>query len=47
MEEMPNEKFEFYGESRARKKDASETAAEAALWCLGNEGYVWDRKRDG
>lgn len=41
---MPDKIFEFYGEYRARKKDASETAAEAALWFLGNEGYVWDRK---
>ncbi|KAH6828797.1 dicer-like 4 [Perilla frutescens var. hirtella] len=46
IEEMPNETFEFYGEPKARKKDAAEQAADAALWYLENEGYVWDRKRD-
>nr|AIE15766.1 Dicer-like protein 4a [Salvia miltiorrhiza] len=46
MEEMPNEAFEFYGELRARKKDAAETAADAALWYLEHEGYIWDRNHD-
>lgn len=43
---MPNEAFEFYGEPQARKKDASEHAADAALWYLEQEGYMWDKKRD-
>ncbi|XP_012844161.1 PREDICTED: dicer-like protein 4 isoform X2 [Erythranthe guttata] len=46
IEEMPNETFEFYGEPRARKKDAAEHAAEGALWYLKHEGYIWDKKRN-
>ena len=46
IEELPNESFEFYGELQARKKDAAESAADAALWYLENEGYTWGRNRD-
>ncbi|XP_051131155.1 dicer-like protein 4 isoform X2 [Andrographis paniculata] len=37
--ERPKVGFEFYGESRRKKKEAAHHAAEAALWYLRNEGY--------
>lgn len=46
IEEMPNETFEFYGEPRAKKKDAAEHAAEGALWYLKHEGFIWDKKQN-
>lgn len=46
IEEMRNEVFEFYGEPWPRKKDASEQAADAALWYLEREGYIWDKRCD-
>ncbi|KAL6543544.1 endoribonuclease Dicer [Orobanche hederae] len=46
IEEMPNHLFEFYGEPRARKKDAAEHAAQGALWLLKHEGYIWDKRHD-
>ncbi|GFP97060.1 dicer-like protein 4 [Phtheirospermum japonicum] len=44
--EMPNHSFEFYGEPRARKKDAAEHAAQGALWFLKHEGYILDKECD-
>ncbi|KAL3629633.1 endoribonuclease Dicer [Castilleja foliolosa] len=46
IEERPNHSFEFYGEPRARKKDAAEHAAQGALWFLKHEGYILDKKCD-
>ncbi|KAL8497779.1 hypothetical protein ACS0TY_021203 [Phlomoides rotata] len=47
MGERPNERFEFYGAARAKKKDAAENVAQGALWYLQHQGYIWDKKRRG
>lgn len=38
--EMADETFEFYGEPRAKRKDAAHSAANGALWYLKNEGFL-------
>ncbi|CAK9179473.1 unnamed protein product [Ilex paraguariensis] len=43
IEEASNMILECYGEPRAKKKDAAEDAAEAALWYLRHEGYLRDK----
>ncbi|XP_027329743.1 dicer-like protein 4 [Abrus precatorius] len=40
MEENPDMIFEFIGEPKSKKKDASESAAEGAFWYLQQEGYM-------
>ncbi|GAU11988.1 hypothetical protein TSUD_196120 [Trifolium subterraneum] len=40
IEEAPNMVFEFTGEPLPKKKDAADSAAEAAFWYLQQEGYL-------
>ncbi|CAI9783088.1 unnamed protein product [Fraxinus pennsylvanica] len=40
IDEMADETVEFYGEPRAKKKDAANSAANGALWYLRNEGFL-------
>lgn len=40
IEEAPDTVFEFIGEPLPKKKDATDSAAEGALWYLQKEGYL-------
>ncbi|CDP10524.1 unnamed protein product [Coffea canephora] len=41
IDDALNQVLECCGEPRPRKKDAEQSAAEGALWCLKHERYLW------